>query len=198
MALCAGLLVLAALLVAPFVSAILWALVLSLLTYPLYHRLRARRGDTVAALIMTVGTAFVLCVPLFVLGALIYLQIQALGGELNQDTTQAWFKQIETSLAPVLNMVGLKGTSLTALLNENRDEIVQALKSPLGKFVKDAGRSIFTLVVALLTMFFMLRLTGAHYTERLITNFIFQIHIEDSAYGEWKLRNRGRSSNLIH
>lgn len=55
----------------PFFSAILWALILSFSTWPIYTRLLARIGnrETVASALMTLGVALVLVAPLAFLGA---------------------------------------------------------------------------------------------------------------------------------
>lgn len=55
----------------PFLSAILWALILSFSTWPIYTRMLARIGNrqTLAASIMTLGVALVLVAPLAFLGA---------------------------------------------------------------------------------------------------------------------------------
>jgi predicted PurR-regulated permease PerM len=55
----------------PFFSAILWALILSFSTWPIYTRLLARIGNrqTLAAALMTLGVALVLVAPLAFLGA---------------------------------------------------------------------------------------------------------------------------------
>ena len=55
----------------PFFSAILWALILSFSTWPIYTRLLARLGnrETLASVLMTFGVALVLVAPLAFLGA---------------------------------------------------------------------------------------------------------------------------------
>ncbi len=55
----------------PFLSAILWALILSFSTWPIYIRLLARIGNrqTLASALMTLGVALVLVAPLAFLGA---------------------------------------------------------------------------------------------------------------------------------
>ena len=55
----------------PFFSAILWALILSFSTWPIYTRLLTRLGnrETLASALMTFGVALVLVAPLAFLGA---------------------------------------------------------------------------------------------------------------------------------
>jgi len=55
----------------PFVSALLWAVVLSISSWPLYRRLLRLTGDrrTLAALLMTLGMVLVVLLPFVVVGA---------------------------------------------------------------------------------------------------------------------------------
>lgn len=74
--LAAGLLYMAVLVVKPFITAIILALVLVTLTYPLFRRLRNRFNDSSnrAAAVMLLGITFLLVVPALVLSTLLVQQ----------------------------------------------------------------------------------------------------------------------------
>jgi predicted PurR-regulated permease PerM len=54
----------------PFVSALLWAIVLSFTSWPIYHRLLRLLGNrgTLAALVMTLGMVLILLLPFLIVG----------------------------------------------------------------------------------------------------------------------------------
>jgi predicted PurR-regulated permease PerM len=151
-------------LIGPFIGAILWAGVLSVLTAPVYARLRKRCHESLCAAITVLGTLALIVLPLTLIAILIVAQVGAMVRELQAAqpgqqqaiTLDTFTRGADEALAPVLQRLGFD-FSLTEWLHENRDEIVRRLTGPIGQAVFVTGFTVFTLVIALLTMFFMLR-----------------------------------------
>ncbi|MCX7801317.1 MAG: AI-2E family transporter [Fimbriimonadales bacterium] len=160
-----GLAVLAvgALIVRPFVPALVWALVLSILTQPIYDRVRRRVGDSLGAVVSVLAAVLFVGLPMSVVGAFLYVQIlealQAIGNQstATRNSFQVVLDGITKAVAPVLRAVGQDGFSLTDWVARNREMLMEAVRQPLGQAAVGMGKAVFTAVVALLTMFFMLR-----------------------------------------
>jgi len=158
------LLILAAgILVWPFVNAILVAGVLSVLLYPIYARLTKRYSDTISSLIVTLGAVAVILIPTVVAsvvgGAQAYERINVFISE-KGDTSAAVESIItdtERTIKPVLEKVGVKNFHLRDYWEENKDSIQSNLRAPLTQGAKSFVVGVISLVIALLTMFFMLR-----------------------------------------
>ncbi|MCH7905297.1 MAG: AI-2E family transporter [Armatimonadetes bacterium] len=159
----------AGILIWPFVPALLWATVLSVLFYPMYRRsqekFKKRKScDTMAALSTTLFTAAVIILPLVGLAAIGGIQVYNLATEMvlesgdgQAPTAGELAGKIDQRIDPILKRIGLEDFKLSRWIDENKEEIAQALTGP----ALNAGRrlvvTIVTLVIALLTMFFMLR-----------------------------------------
>jgi predicted PurR-regulated permease PerM len=157
-------LVLAGFILVPFIPAILWATVLSILMYPVYKWSVARMAPNLAAALTTFATLIIVAVPLSLIGLILTLQINESLDDLRSSTPAGQTfsidflaKEADTRLAPAFERLGSKDFSVAKYLNENRDEIVAGIRAPLARVVVTTGFTIFTLVIALLTMFFMVR-----------------------------------------
>ncbi len=153
-------LVLAAIMLVPFVTAILWASVLSILLYPLYNRLRAKRSDNHAAL-STVGITIAgIVIPLTLVVSLFFSQISAAIEDSpfngRDSSAQTAYRTLDEKTMPILSKLGIR-TTPSEYIEANKKEIQAALREPASRIAVSLGRGIFTLVVALLTMFFLLR-----------------------------------------
>ncbi len=175
LAICLLILGLSAAILFPFLSAILWATTLSVLTYPWFEKARAKyqtqreagtqglrgklanAGDSLAALKSTVLTLVVICLPFLLVGALAYSQV---GPTLNNMQGPEGFQitdRIDTAIHPITERIGMKEFHVQVWWSENSAEIVKALRQPAGNFAKQAGVTLFTMVIALLSMFFFQR-----------------------------------------
>lgn len=82
------------LIIAPFVTVILWAVVLAVLAYPYYHKMRMRgMNATLAALIATLGVVVIVLLP--VLGIVVALAAQIP----TWDQAQEWILQAKQLIA---------------------------------------------------------------------------------------------------
>ncbi len=147
----------------PFLNAILVAGVLSVLLFPFYKRLTGRFSDTVASLIVTLGAVAVILLPLvtasIIGGAQAYQRVNVFISE-QGDTAAAIesvTKDLDERLKPLLEKVGVTDFHLKGYWEENKESIQDSAKSPLTEGLKGFVIGVVTLVIALLTMFFMLR-----------------------------------------
>jgi predicted PurR-regulated permease PerM len=166
-----GTLILGVVIILPFLPALLWAVVFSILMYPLYQRLTnflRRKGfkkgaETWASSLTTVITFLIICVPFVLIGIGLYAQIAALLHQFkatqtgNESMIAQVLGHVDDAIKPITARFGTGTLSLADYAQANSPEIVKALQEPVSHA---AGKIIFTglsLVIALLTMFFMLR-----------------------------------------
>lgn len=151
-------------LLVPFYPALMWAAVFSVLMMPFYRRLRARMADNLAAGLTVLGTLAVIVLPLVVIGVVVVVQVGGIVSEIQASApagqdglgTSELLERLDAFADPVIQSVGAK-FKVSDYLRENGKDLGQRLSGPLGKLAYSIGFGIFTLVVALLTMFFMLR-----------------------------------------
>lgn len=154
----------AALVAAPFVPAILWATILTVLTFPLYRRLKGRMNENVASGLTVLLTLTIIIVPLVGIGGLLFAESSSFLNKLRAGVVDQGGKlSIEQVLAEAdLTLMPLyeRGSSdfrLREFYLQNREELVARITGPLGRVAVELFVSIFTIVIALLTQFFMLR-----------------------------------------
>lgn len=149
----------------PFVSAILWATVLSILMWPFYNRLCKRFSKNFSSFMATCVTGIVIVLPFATLGTIVGIQVYDFANKLiasqTPGQTGVTMEQIalktDEVLKPILSQVGLGNVNVQEFIDTHRDDLVSTVRGPLAKLVANLGATILTLVIALLTMFFMLR-----------------------------------------
>lgn len=154
----------------PFIPALLWAMVLSVLMYPVYRRWEERfsktkllangRSGTAASLLTVTSTLLVILVPFVVIGIGLFAQIGGISKVLADETGKPSFESalthVDEAIKPFVDQVG-GNFSVKEYVLSHKEEIGQNLRAPLTKFAGQAGFTLLTLVIALLSMFFMLR-----------------------------------------
>jgi predicted PurR-regulated permease PerM len=162
----AGAILLATLiLIRPFLPAILWAIVLSVLMHPYYLRLRKRFNENSSALIATLSTILLIGLPLFVVAVAVVLQVNMFirdmlaGAPPGHEglTLDNLLLEVDRLLAPFTTRFGDGDFSLAAWVQENREALTRGLGRPVGQALFAIGFGIFSAVIAFLSMFFMLR-----------------------------------------
>ncbi len=151
-------------LLAPFFPALMWAAVFSVLMMPFYRRLRKRMADNLAAGLTVLGTLALIVVPLVAIGIVAVVQVGGIVSDIQAAApagqtglgTSDLLDRLDAFTDPLIKGVGAK-FKVSDWISENGKDLGQRLSGPLGKLVYSIGFGIFTLVVALLTMFFMLR-----------------------------------------
>ena len=169
----------AAYILSPFIPAILWATVFSVLLYPFFNRLIARGWNrTLAALFVTLIPTILLIIPLAVLGTLAGVQVYGYATELVQSSKTAGDSNVLTTVAreidaiitPLLKSVGAKDVDVVELISQNQSQIGKQIFAPITLGLKSFVITIVTLVISLLTMFFMVR--DSHHMERPLIDII--------------------------
>lgn len=159
----------------PFLPAILWATTLSVLTYPWYEKTRkkyetqreagisgwrgkiAKAGDSIAAIRSVLLTMLVICLPFALLGSLALAQLSPVLNNMQGPEGFQITDRIDNVIHPLTEKVGLHEFHVKDWWVENSEEIVRSLRQPATNFAKQAGVTIFTTVIALLSMFFFQR-----------------------------------------
>lgn len=161
-----GLVVLAAsVLFLPFLSAVLWATVLSVLTWPMMKRFERRTGRPWAAFLATLITAVVLVIPFAGLGTVVGFQVVGFAQKVVKDQPagkngvgiEQIAAELDSVLQPVLRSAQITDFTVKGWLEDNRADLGEKIGRPLWDGLRRLITTILTLVIGLLTMFFMLR-----------------------------------------
>ncbi|MEZ5162311.1 MAG: AI-2E family transporter [Fimbriimonadaceae bacterium] len=156
----------AVILITPFLPAILWATVFSILMYPTYLKLRKKNWPAnVAALTVTLAPLLLVITPLAVFGTFGGIQVyeyvnswvaeSKANGE--QDFLVTAATQLDTMIDPILSQMGVKNFDLVQIINDNKDQFAKNITGPLTKGLSSFVVMIVTLVISVLTTFFMVR-----------------------------------------
>lgn len=151
----------------PFIPALLWATVLTILTVPIQKawqkrlaaspRMNSETKASVAALMATLFTLVIILLPLLAIGGGLFLQFSDFVRDLNGRSYEQLASDLDKAVAPVAAQLGSPNFRASTYLTEHQRELVGGLRQPLTNFASQAGVTIFTVTVALLTQFFMLR-----------------------------------------
>lgn len=152
-------------LVLRFAPALLWAIVLAVLVGPIHKRFAKRYSPNTAALFATFFTIAIVGVPLALVGTVLSLQIVSSARQFVANsnpgpdglTLESIVTQIDTFVHPLASSVGASDFKLIDWVNENKDQLVRNVSQFAGAAVRGFGETLFMLVVAFLTLFFLLR-----------------------------------------
>lgn len=144
----------------PFLPAIFGAAILSVLTMPMYGRLRGRFSDSVAAGLALLSSVLVVVLPMGIVAFLVVVQInlavkgQAAAGytfSLDQLITQA-----DAAIGPTLKGMKIDFT-LQHFYDENQAEMTQKIGTAATGALRQTAINALLTLVSLLTAFFMVR-----------------------------------------
>lgn len=149
----------------PFLPAILWAIVLTVLMYPIHKGITKKCSPNFGAAITTIASLLIIFIPLMLTLTVMAIQVSGFVREASANSPQGKntftakhiIESIDVAAKPVLENLGAKDISLQKLLDENNDKIQESAGPMAIKAASAIGYTAFTLVVAFLTMFFMLR-----------------------------------------
>lgn len=161
--LAAGLLT-AGFMLAPFFPALAWATVLSILIHPFFSRLCKSMNPNWAGIISVFATLGFILVPLAVVGLIGYGQFAGVVSEITTSSTrnnghtvtENMVDQMNSMLQPYAKDFGMN-LNLAEWYEKNKDGIGKELAEIAPKVLKGMGMGVLTAVIALLSMFFMLR-----------------------------------------
>jgi predicted PurR-regulated permease PerM len=158
----------------PFVSALLWALVLSFSSWPIYRRLLRFLGNrhTLAALLMTLGMVLIVLLPFLIVGITLADNVQ----ELTQ-ATQYWIASGPPTPPEWLAKVPVVGAKAAAYWQDlaadtarfwaEAQRFIAPLSSWLLKIGLGLGAGLIELALSIFIAFFLFR-DGVAVAQRLI------------------------------
>jgi predicted PurR-regulated permease PerM len=159
----------------PFVSALLWGVVLAISCWPAYTRLLKLTGNrrTLASVLMMLGMMLVILLPFAIVGLTLADNVTALTAaakkwiESGPPSPPAWLSKI-----PLVGAKAVEGwlalASDTGKLLEKSKELIQAISAWLLKGGLILGRGVLELALSVLISFFFFR-DGVSAVERLGT-----------------------------
>ena len=155
---------------APFLSVLIWAIVLAVIFFPVFDRVCARlRGRRAAAAFITCLLILLLIVlPVTVLGVLVtqqsialYQSIQENAGSLSNVTAKLHELQSRPAVQRVTLLaqrwLGAKEFDLQQFLREAASSISRFLLDKGPSFLRDVGKMVLDFFLIFITMFFLLR-----------------------------------------
>ncbi|PWU19616.1 MAG: AI-2E family transporter [Verrucomicrobia bacterium] len=157
----------------PFISALIWAIVLCVSTWPLYRRLTAWLGQrrTLAAVLMALGMVLILLVPFVVIGPTLAENVKAFSTE-----ARGWLEKGPPAPPAWLAKIPLVGQSATeqwqilaadtAKLKSYAREMVEPVSSALLKLGLLVGSGLMEIGGSILIACFLFR-DGASLADRL-------------------------------
>lgn len=158
--------------VSPFFPALMWATVLSVLVYPTHKKLKKKMPDWASALTTTLLTIAIVGIPMILIGVLLYLQIISYARDFTAAnptpatgwTVDAVVVEIDHHIKPLLTEIGATNFKLVEWWAENKSTVGSRLGQTSVGFLQTGFYTLFTLVIAFLTMFFALK-DGHHLRE---------------------------------
>ncbi len=156
--------IVAALMLEPFVPAIVWAVVLAVLMHPLFLKFGGEKNPNMAATATTLAALGIIGIPLLLIGGVLFVQVNGFVHEFQGGAPpgQSVFDlnylgaELDRSLGPTIHNLSPNFT-FSGWIEQNRDTIAGSVSAPLGKVLISSTKGILTFVVAFLTMFFMLK-----------------------------------------
>ena len=157
----------------PFVSALLWALVLSFTSWPIYRRLLSLLGNrrTLAALAMTLGMVLILLLPFLIVGMTLADNVKELTA-----ATRHWIASGPPAPPEWLAKVPVVGAQTTeywrtlaadtAKLWEEAQRFIEPVSLWLLKIGLALGAGVVELALSIFIAFFLFR-DGVHLGQRL-------------------------------
>lgn len=162
----------------PFFSGLLWAVVLCFSTWPLYRRVLVSFGGrrTLAALAMSVGMMLTLLLPFLIIGLTLADSVKELTTE-----TRAWLDEGPPDPPTFLKRVPVVGESVDAQWREMAEDSAKLLQEakhlvePVGRAALKVGlvlgRGVLEIGLSIFVAFFLFR-DGVSAAERLTTGVV--------------------------
>ena len=142
----------------PFLAALAWAVVLVVVSYPVYARMARKWGPTLAASASTVGVLLVLIVPtLLVTGAFIHQAVEAVQ-EVQQQIQSGHFSWVNDLWLRIQERFpDANPGDLTTVIHRYAETGARYLASRLGAVLRNTAVLLFHLAVTILAMFYFFR-----------------------------------------
>jgi predicted PurR-regulated permease PerM len=168
----------------PFLAPLAWAVVIVVITHPLYERLNTKTKPTVAALLMTIFVTMLLIIPtVLVMTAFIKQGVQAVAHVQMQIQTGHfnWVNSLWLKLQDKLPEGNQ--TDLLTLVTRYSDPAAAYGATRFGAILKNTASFLFHLSVMILAMFYLYR-DGESIVARLRLVLPFEREHRDRMIGE--------------
>jgi predicted PurR-regulated permease PerM len=158
-----SLLLVGALVVAPFLGALMWATVLSVLLYPYFKRLTGHGWKPgAAASWVTMIVALGILLPVVGVATIGGLQAYKYIRDMNESGNQTFsFKtvaaEIDKAIAPTIEQLGMEEIHVEELVKENEATLRNSVTGPATQGLQKLVLLMVHMIIAILTMFFMLK-----------------------------------------
>jgi predicted PurR-regulated permease PerM len=144
----------------PFWQAAVWAITLAIIVYPIHSKIAARYGDTVGAIVSTIGAILFVIGPLVLTGLLLYGELRTFAslvvqgdGSSKPMSVPELIAEADRILRPYAQQIGLKDLSIKSLA----DSWAESLQQQTGQFLATGVRIILNFVFGTILFFFLLR-----------------------------------------
>lgn len=153
--------VLAALMLRPFAEGVLWGLVFSAMSYPVFRKLRSKLGpkplaDSLAAFTAILVALLVLASPVALVGLLLWSQVQHGAVHLEGMGKEELLAQVDQAVQPVLKLIGVQMDVRTAWETQGQQLLKQVGSAGLNG-VRAVAQDAGSMMVGFLAQFFLLR-----------------------------------------
>lgn len=147
---------LAFLVVAPFLGSLAWAVVLVVVSYPVYAWLARRWRPALAAVICTLGVTLILIVPmLLVMGAFVRQGVDAVQS-IQRGIANGHFAWVNDLWVKIqLRFPGANAEDLGTVLHRYGEQAAGYVAERLGSILRNAAEFLFHLGVTILAMFYL-------------------------------------------
>jgi predicted PurR-regulated permease PerM len=158
----------------PFLSPLLWAAILAVVTYPIYDRFRGRLGANRAALVTTIGVTLILIVPMiWVLSSFVGQAVDAvhsvrLGVELGH---YAWANRFWEGLQS--RFPSLIPSDLGNAVHNYAEQAAAYIAARVGAILKNGATFLMDTAFTILAMFYFYR-DGATIVKRIRNGLPFE------------------------
>ena len=142
----------------PFLTAIVWAAVLVVVSHPVNAWLARRRGRTMAAAITTLGVMLILILPaLLIMSAFVRQGLEA-GRSIQAGIASGKFDWVNHAWANLqARFPDAVPADLATVLNRYAERVAGYLAGSLGAILRNSAAFLFHLGVTLLVMFYLYR-----------------------------------------
>ncbi|MER3414384.1 MAG: hypothetical protein C4341_09200 [Armatimonadota bacterium] len=145
----------------PFWQAIVWAITLAIIIYPVHKRIADRYGDTVGALVSTLGALLFVVGPLVLTGLLFYAELRSMAAVVEQGTDgrgqslnlSDLIDEADRFVQPYAQQVGLTDFSVRSMT----ENWAKSLQGKTGQFITTGIQVVLNFIFGMLLLFFLLR-----------------------------------------
>jgi predicted PurR-regulated permease PerM len=143
----------------------MWAIVLAVLMAPFHRRFCSKKNPNIGAAITTLSAIFIVVLPLALVSTILVSEVSGYARNLKENappaggeyTPEFFFTEADKIIQPLAERLGNKEFSAQGWFDQNKDQLSKQAGAFAFGTIKGIGIGAFTLVVAFLTLFFLIR-----------------------------------------